>query len=108
MGINPTFKVSNTKVSSAKQPIKSSFFTKAVSLARVSSSANRSGANKPLFIFKEESFTKLPARQDALEPAIRQLPIVYILLATDPVALECILEAFNPVESNIDLNNLHS
>ena len=62
MGINPTFKVSNAKASSTKRPIKSSSPTKVASLARVSSSANRSSTNKPLFISKEESFTKLPTR----------------------------------------------
>jgi hypothetical protein len=45
-------------------------------------------------------------RQDALEPAIRQLPIR--LLATAPAALEYILEVLESVESNIDLNNLDS
>jgi len=108
MGINPTFRVSNAKASSAKRPIKSSSPTKVASLAKVGSSANRSSTNKLLFISKEESFTKSPARQNAPEPATRQLPIVYIPLATNPTALECILEVFKPVEFNIDLNNLHS
>ena len=138
IGINP--RVSNAKASSAKPPIKSSSPTKVASLARVSSSTNKSGANKLLFISKEESFTKSPIksgsttkrvgstkisnrkkaksvllRQDALEPATRRLPTVYIptrLLATAPTALEYILEVFKSVESdidiNIDINNLDS
>jgi hypothetical protein len=60
MGINP--RVSNAKASSAKLPTKSSSPTKVVSLARVSSSTNKSGANKPLFISKEESLTKSPIK----------------------------------------------
>jgi hypothetical protein len=132
IGINPTSRVSNAKVSSTKPPIKSGSPTKVASLARVSSSTNKSGANKPLFISKEESSTKSPVksgsttkrvgstkisnrkkaksilpRQDALEPAIRRLPTLYIpirQLAIAPTALECILEAFKPIDSNIDIN----
>ena len=137
-GINPTSRVSNAKVSSTKPPIKSGSPTKAASLAIVGSSTNKGGANKLLFVFEEESFTKLPTgsgstargvgpaklsrpngkkaksvlpRQDALEPTIRQLPTIYIpirLLAIAPTALEYILEVFKSVEFNIDLNNLDS
>jgi hypothetical protein len=60
MGINPTSRVSNAKASSAKPPIKSGSPTKAASLAIVGSSTNKGGANKLLFISKEESFTKSP------------------------------------------------
>ena len=108
MGINPTSRVSNAKVSSAKPPIKSSSSAKAVSLAIVSSSTNESGTNKLLFVSKEESFTKLPIN---LEPAIRRSAIVpppIRPLATAPTALEYILEVLESVESNIDLNNLDS
>jgi hypothetical protein len=50
-------------------------------------------------------------RQDALEPATRQLPIIYIPIrpsAIAPTALEFVLEVLKSVESNIDLNNLDS
>ena len=137
MGINPTSRVNNAKVSSAKPPIKSGSPTKVVSLARAGSSTNESGANKLLFISKEESFTKLAIKsgsttkrvgstklsrpnrkkasvlpkQDALEPAIRQLPKIYIpirLLTIALASLEYILEVLKSIESNIDLNNLDS
>ena len=62
VGINPTFRVSNAKASSAKRAIKSSSSAKAASLAKVSSSINKSSINKLLFVSKEESFTKLPTR----------------------------------------------
>jgi len=62
IGINPTSKVSNAKVSSTKQPTESSSSTKVASLARVGSSTNKSSANKPLFVSKEESFTKSPIK----------------------------------------------
>ena len=59
MGINPTFKVSDAKISLTKACIKSNSFTKVVSLVKVSSFINKSNADKTLFIFKKESFTKL-------------------------------------------------
>jgi hypothetical protein len=114
VGINPTFKVSDAKASPAKVYMKSNSFAKAASSAKVSSFINKSGADEPLFFFKVESSTELPIllRQNALEPATRQLPIIYIparLLATAPAALEYILK---PVEFNtdisIDFNNLDS
>jgi len=58
MGINPTFKISNAKVSFAELSIKSNFFTKTASLVKVSSSTNKSSDNELLFIFEEESVTK--------------------------------------------------
>ena len=108
IGINPTSRVSNTKASSAKPPIKSSSSTKVASLAIVSSSTNKSGANELLFVSEEESFTKLPINP---EPAIRRSAIVsppIRLSAIAPTALEYILEVSKSVESNIDLNNLDS
>jgi len=130
IGINPIFKISNAKASSAEPLIKNNSPAKAVSSARVSSSINKSGANKPLFVSKEESVTKLPVkkagsaklskpngkkaksvlpRQDALKPATRLLiiiPPLTRLLATTPAALEYILKVFESVESDIDLSNL--
>jgi len=129
MGINP--RVSNAKASSAKLPIKSSSPAKVASLARVSSSTNKSSADKTLFISKEESFTKLSIksgstakgvgsiklsrfngkkaksvlpRQNALKPAA----ILHILLAIAPAALELILEVLKSMEFNIDLGNIDS
>ena len=138
MGTNPTFKASNAKVSSAKVFMKSSSFAKAASLAKVSSFTNKSSADKPLFFPKVESSTKLSAkssfttkrvgfaklskpnkkkaisvllRQDALEPAIRQLIIVFLFIslsAIPPITIDYILEAREIVKSDIDLNNLDS
>jgi hypothetical protein len=114
IGINPTSKVSNAKASPAKVYIKSNSPAKAVSSAKINSFINKSGANEPLFFFKVESFTEspIPPRQNALEPAIRQLPTIYIPVrpsATAPAALEYVLE---PMEFNtdisIDFNNLDS
>ena len=51
MGINPTPKVSNAKVSPTKVYIKSDSFAKAASSAKVSSSINKNSADKILFIF---------------------------------------------------------
>ena len=112
IGINPTSKINDAKASPAKAPMKSSFSTKAVSLARVSSFINKSGANEPLFFLKVESFTELPIlpRQDALESAIKRLttvPSPIRSLAIPPVTLDNILEAFKSVESGIDFNNLN-
>ena len=48
-------------------------------------------------------------RQDALKPAMRLLitiPSLIRPLATAPAALKYILEAFESVESDIDLSNL--
>ncbi|XTI92937.1 hypothetical protein V2W45_1334608 [Cenococcum geophilum] len=117
-GINPTSRVSNAKVSSAKRLTKSSSPAKAASSAKVGSSTNKSGANKPLFVSEEESFTKSPIksgstakrvefakpsrpngkkaksvlpRQDALEPATRQtltVPPPIRPSATAPTALK--------------------
>jgi hypothetical protein len=114
MGINPIFKVSDAKASPAKVYIKSNSSIKAASSARVSSFINKSSANKLLFFSKVESSTESPIlpRQNAPEPAIRQLPTIYIFirpLATAPAALEYVLK---PMEFNtdisIDFDNLDS
>jgi hypothetical protein len=114
MGINPIFKVNDAKVSPAKVYIKSNSPAKAASSAKVSSFTNKSGANELLFFFKVKSSTKLPvlSRQNALEPATRQLPTIYIfirLLATAPTALEYILKFMEfDTDISIDFNNLNS
>jgi hypothetical protein len=106
IGINPISKASDVKASPAKAPIKSSSPAKVASLVKVSSFTNESSANEPLFFLKVESSTKLPIlpRQNTLEPAIRQLPIIYIpvrLSATAPVVLKYVLK---PVEFNINIS----
>ena len=109
MGTIPIFRISDAKVSPTKVPIKSSSFAKAVSSAKVSSFTNKSGADEPLFFPKVESSTKLPIlpRQDALEPAIRQLttvPSPIKLLTTPPVTLDDVLKVFKSIKSSIDFN----
>ena len=136
MGINPTFKVSNAKVSPTKAYIKSNSPTKAVSLVKVSSFINKSGADKILFIFKEESSTKSPIKsgsttkktgsikfsrlnkkkaksvllkQDTLKPVTKRLTTVFPpirLSATPPIIIDDILKAFKFIKFSIDFNNL--
>jgi hypothetical protein len=114
IGINPISKVNDAKVSPAKVYIKSNSPTKAASLVKVSSFTNENSADKPLFFSKVESSTKLPVppRQNAPEPAIRQLLIIYIPtrpLATAPVALKYVLELMEfDIDISIDFNNLDS
>jgi len=117
MGINPTSRVSNAKTSFTKLPIKSSSFTKVVSLAKINSSTNKSSDNELLFISEKKSITKssvksgfiakkveftkpnrkkiksvLP-RQDALEPAIRRLAIVPPLISLLVIAPTIIIDS---------------
>ena len=63
-GISATFRVSNAKASLAKLFTKSSSPTKAASLAKVGSFTNESHTDKPLFISKEESLAKSPAKSN--------------------------------------------